>query len=269
MTLGDTHQGFIIVGVISALLSLSIPAIFSAAIASAVTATTGGGYSESGTTAVIPEVITAGYSVLFFQLTCEQGQIYNYSRVLSNLYQSTSAAAYLPGFIPKLTMDSDRYDSIVKNTPAIFPISDNPNAASSPPFYQLGLMSAVSKYDDHIQAAAASYGVDVDLVRSIMYLETTHGYYDKVLEPFDKNTSILPMNVQTPRWDSLGTSRAALKNPESNIDIGVKLISRIEARILDATPAKVGTLYNSLSQERVSDYGGRLSYYYSAKPWLP
>jgi hypothetical protein len=174
-----------------------------------------------------------------------------------------------PRFIPLLRMGRERVMSIIKNTPAIFPISDNPNMKSitSSPWYQLNFMSEVNKYDSYIQNSAALYKVDPDLIRSIMYLETTHGYYDKLLSIFNRNSSLLPMNVQTPRWDALGTNREALKKPETNIDTGAKLISRIQARILDATPAKIGTLYNSLSQEQVDKYGGRLNYYYSTKQW--
>lgn len=71
MTLRDKHQGFIFLVVISAILTFPIIAVFSAATVIADTSSTGG------------KVSTADSSLSGFQLTCEQGQIYNYSGGLS------------------------------------------------------------------------------------------------------------------------------------------------------------------------------------------
>jgi len=69
-------------------------------------------------------------------------------------------------------------------------------------------------------------GVDPDLVKAIIYMETTHGYYDALVEPFDKNTSILPMNIRSGYWKQLGYSRKELKNPALNIEAGIYLLKK-------------------------------------------
>lgn len=58
---------------------------------------------------------------------------------------------------------------------------------------------------------AKEKGVDANLVKAIMYMETTHGYYDAILELFNKNKSILPMNINVDYWGSTFGSREELK----------------------------------------------------------
>ncbi len=36
------------------------------------------------------------------------------------------------------------------------------------------------------------------------YMETTHGYYDAIPALFNKNKSILPMNVRSNYWKDIG-----------------------------------------------------------------
>ncbi|PID56436.1 hypothetical protein CSB45_11315 [candidate division KSB3 bacterium] len=64
---------------------------------------------------------------------------------------------------------------------------------------------------DIIESEALQQGLESNLIRAIMYMESTHGYYDKLMEVFDKNNSILPMNVRSDYWRDSGFSRTALK----------------------------------------------------------
>jgi hypothetical protein len=58
---------------------------------------------------------------------------------------------------------------------------DNPNASDDEPFYELPAASAVSRHSADIDKVAKETGVDARLIRAIIYMETTHGYYDMPL----------------------------------------------------------------------------------------
>ena len=100
-----------------------------------------------------------------------------------------------------------------------------------------------------------------------MYMETTHGWYDNWLAPFEKNSSILPMNVRPDTWSGLGYSRNDLKDPAKNIEAGVRIIKGIWDRLENPTVSAAATLYNSLAKDKVSDYGARVQAIYESKPW--
>lgn len=125
----------------------------------------------------------------------------------------------------------------------------------------------MTKYAGLIDAKSAQYGVDSNLVKAIMYMETTHGWYDSWVSPFEKNTSILPMNVRPDTWSGLGYSRDDLKNPQTNIEAGIRIIKGITERLENPSVRSVATLYNSLAKDKVSDYGARVQAIYDSKPW--
>lgn len=106
----------------------------------------------------------------------------------------------------RVTREITRKESIIHNIPIIFRVSRNPDADDSTPLRELRPMSTVSKYKAIIEAEALALGLDSDLIKAVMYMETTHGYYDKLIELFDKNKSILPMNVRSDHWRELGYS---------------------------------------------------------------
>ncbi len=96
-------------------------------------------------------------------------------------------------------------------------IRDNPRADGSAPIYEVHDFHQVARNDAFIRNSANRHGVDADLVRAIVYVETTHGYYDAVASPFDANKSILPMNINTAYWGSTWGGRESLKNPAANM----------------------------------------------------
>jgi len=61
-------------------------------------------------------------------------------------------------------------------------VSDNPKANSDAPIYEISQFSQVNTYSAVIEWAAAEKGVDARLVKAIMYMETTRGYYDAPLD---------------------------------------------------------------------------------------
>ena len=116
---------------------------------------------------------------------------------------------------------------------------------------------------------AKEKGVDANLVKAIMYMETTHGYYDAILELFNKNKNILPMNINVDYWGSTFGSREELKNPEKNIEAGVEIVDRIKKLLpANASVEEIATLYNNINAKKVSEYGARVKAIYDEKPWV-
>ncbi|MCE7887210.1 MAG: hypothetical protein DYH13_06880 [Alphaproteobacteria bacterium PRO2] len=163
---------------------------------------------------------------------------------------------------------SQQRKKIIINDRAVgFPIASNPDAKENKPWYEFPKLSQVKKYESSIEERAKKADVDPDLVKAIMYAETTHGYYDKVVDLVDMNKSILPMNIHTKYWKDLGFSRDDLRDPEKNIQVGVALLKRIKKQVPDGDIKKIATLYNNLNAEEVSDYGARVASIYKEKPW--
>lgn len=158
----------------------------------------------------------------------------------------------------------ERKKSIVDNTPAIFEINDNPTAVGSRPFYELESMSQVNKWRGLIMQIAKRYSVDYTLLIAIMYMETTHGWYDKF---YPARKTVLPMNLHYHYWRKLGVTKENLNCPYYNIEFGAILLSRIKARIKNPTIAKIATLYNYLGAEKVTNYGARVARIYLTQPW--
>lgn len=109
-----------------------------------------------------------------------------------------------------------------------FSISENPKADGSASWYEFDFMSQVEDHASTIDKVAKETGVDARLVRAIMYVETTHGWYDIPLPWFDANKSILPMNINFDYWgeDAFG-SRDDLKDSYKNIKAGALMIKSI------------------------------------------
>jgi len=165
---------------------------------------------------------------------------------------------------PILNDKEERKLSIINNTPAIFEIRDNPAAIPKAPFYEWDKQSEVAKWCGLIIGISTKHKVDPNLVMAIMYMETTHGWYDRIY-PF--RSSILPMNINYKYWRDLGVTKEILGCPFYNIEYGVVLISRIKARIRYPSVAKIASIYNFLGAEIVTDYGARVQSIYARTPW--
>ena len=93
------------------------------------------------------------------------------------------------------------------------------------PWNEIHQLNGVEKYNSLIVAAAKEYSLDPDLLRAIVYMETTHGYYDNAISnvfrafnltpnyiPEGVNKSILPMNINTQFWGDNFGSREGFRN---------------------------------------------------------
>lgn len=96
-----------------------------------------------------------------------------------------------------------------------------PNLQANPhaPWYAAPSKSMVVIYDNAIIRVSGETGVDANLIRSIMYVETTQGSYAGLGEALDAlglSKTILPMNIYSSLWPTLG-SRQKLEKPFYNI----------------------------------------------------
>lgn len=163
-----------------------------------------------------------------------------------------------------------RKDCIIENIKTgNFIVEDNPDADDTKPLIEISGFSAVKEQSSNIDKAAQETGVDARLIRAIMYMETTHGYYDFFPALINQNKSILPMNINTDYWGDTFGSRSDLKEAYNNIKAGATILSRIKSNL--ATPDaidKVATLYNNINAKKTSDYGARVKQIYDTQPWL-
>ncbi len=160
-----------------------------------------------------------------------------------------------------------RKKAILGDGEADFNVHKNPKADGKEPIYEIDQFEEVSKYDSIIEQKAEEVGVEPDELRAIIYMESTHGYYDKPLEWIDMNKSLRPMNVYASYWKELGYSREDLKDPAKNIEAGAKILKRLKEKMPDASIREISTLYNNLNAEQVNDYGAQVERIYKEKPW--
>jgi hypothetical protein len=151
---------------------------------------------------------------------------------------------------------------------ALFSVAPNPNADATAPLHEWAWPSQVDDYDAEITQVAAELGIDPDLIRAIMYVETTHGYYGVPADFLGISNSVLPMNVSLDFWGDVFGPRSNLDVPLNNIRAGATILSGIIANLpATASVAEIATLYNSLSATRVSDYGARTEAVFKSRLW--
>lgn len=156
-----------------------------------------------------------------------------------------------------------RKESILYNIPYDFIVGENPEANPQEPIHESEMLANLTqgaKFSDYYpfaNDAANRFNVPLDLILSIAYIETTHGWYDVVLEPFGKNKSILPMNINVIYWDMLFT-REEVRDVHQNFLAAAFLLRRIIDRCDKYNIRKISSLYNSINFTKVQDYGARV-----------
>ncbi len=166
---------------------------------------------------------------------------------------------------PTINMASDRKKSIINDTKSTFVVNDVFIPKIEAPFHEICSQNTVALYDNLIKIEAFKQDVDPDLIRAIMYIETSHGWYDHFY-PWHK--TILPMNVHYEYWKELGFNKSQLQIPEINIHVGTLIIKRIQDRLKDPKIRKIASVYNILGRESVSKYGAQVENIYRNKAWL-
>lgn len=161
-----------------------------------------------------------------------------------------------------------RKESIIYDIPYEFVVGGNVTATASAPLVEISAFSAVSENADYVRSSSAKFAVPESLVKSIMYLETTHGWYDAPLNWMEVNKSIRPMNVNAAYWNELFL-RDYLNDVQNNVDAGTFLLKRILERVPSREIAKVATLYNTINAQSVNDYGARVALIHRNSLYIP
>ncbi|MGB0684351.1 MAG: hypothetical protein ACPGOV_16725 [Magnetovibrionaceae bacterium] len=173
---------------------------------------------------------------------------------------------------PILEDEKERVASILADEPAVFEVAPNPDADDSSPWYESDPAGrvAVNRHKALIENEAKRQNVDPDLVKSIVYAERARGHYfgaSDVGEALGLSDSVFPMNIKPETWGELGIDDETVYDPEHNIKAGVTLIRRIEDRIVDPDPAKIGSVWNYTGREKINDFGAYVGRVYNEKPW--
>ncbi|MBB5035716.1 hypothetical protein [Prosthecobacter vanneervenii] len=175
---------------------------------------------------------------------------------------------------PDSQKEPTRKELILGSMPGNVKLKPNPAAKSDAPGHELtGVgIGAVAHYAEDIAYAARIKGIDPDLIRAIMYMEMSHGWYApsglgvpySLLPPVK---SILPMNVNANYWgDAFGT-KPELSIGRTNVVSGAEMLRRLQKLSPGASIAEIATLYNNVNADKVSDYGARVAQIYKDKPW--
>lgn len=166
-----------------------------------------------------------------------------------------------------------RKESIIYDIPYQFLIETNDRADGGEPWYEISGFNAVTENAAAIATASSRFTVPERLIKSIMYMETTHGYYDKLISWSGQNASLLPMNVNVEYWSKLFT-RSYLADNENNVLAGTFMLRRIMDRTRElkdnaARLQAIFSVYNSLNVTRTTDYAARVMQIYSQELYVP
>jgi len=107
----------------------------------------------------------------------------------------------------------------------------------------------VRKNENLIDAAAARYSIDPDIVKAVIYTEVARGaFYGKPAEWVRQASTLLPGNIGA-EWQKL-IPGSDVHNPKDNIELTAKLLSQIAKRLDDPSIENIYSLYNGLSHDR-------------------
>jgi hypothetical protein len=156
-----------------------------------------------------------------------------------------------------------RKESIIYDIPYKFKIEDSPSLDSSKPIIESKLLANLAQWSSFTQYypfannASSKFSVPLTPVLSIIYMETTHGWYDALADKIGMTKkSILPMNVNVVYWNQL-FSRSEIEDVHKNILAGTFLLRRIIDHCENANVQRVASLYNSINYISTQDYGAR------------
>ena len=163
---------------------------------------------------------------------------------------------------PVINIAKDKKESIINNTKSIFVVDEKSIPNVKIPFHEICTQNTVALYNNIIKIEAFRQDIDPDLIRAIMYIETSHGWYDRF---YPWRSTILPMNIHYQYWKDLGFNKSQLQIPKINIHVGTLLIKRIQDRLKDPKIYKIASVYNILGKENISEHGVQVANIYKNK----
>ena len=187
---------------------------------------------------------------------------------------------------PIYNMEQDRVNAIKWGVDAVFEIADNTKDKGGPTLLAIDAIGrdAVNSHNEIIEKVGKELNVEPDLIRAIIFVENSHGYYGVPLEIIDENITnltgldpsisdtILPMNINPDTWSALGITRETARDPEANIRAGAKLIGEIWNRLENPTSRKVAALWQFIGAEHtdnaeIRNFVARVGRAAIDKPW--
>ena len=96
------------------------------------------------------------------------------------------------------------------------------------------------------------------------------GYSDRLNDLADYlhiSSSQMPMNIQGKTWGNFQGQLYDVKNPEQNIELGVRILKAIYDAVPDKDIAKIATLWNNTGANKINEYGKRTKDYYINQYW--
>ncbi|MFW2013146.1 hypothetical protein [Acinetobacter bereziniae] len=163
-----------------------------------------------------------------------------------------------------------RQESIIYNIKFYFYVQENNKLKQDTVWYEVGYFEEVTDNIGSIDSSSKKFSIDSELLKSIIYMESTHGYYDAVFEAIPskikENKSIRPTNINVAAWPMLFTREEA-NNVVKNIDAGAYMLKLISDRVADKNILKIASLYNSINAKFVLQYGLEVKNFYDKKPW--
>ena len=163
-----------------------------------------------------------------------------------------------------------RQESIIYNIKFYFYVQENNKLKQDTVWYEVSYFQEVTDNISPINSSSQKFSIDAELLKSIIYMESTHGYYDAVFEvipsKIKENKSIRPTNINVAAWPMLFTREEA-NNVVKNIDAGAYMLKLISERVPDKNILKIASLYNSINAKFVLQYGLEVKNFYEKKPW--
>lgn len=118
----------------------------------------------------------------------------------------------------------------------------------------------VTRYRDLITAAAARHGVDADLLRAVVWMESTQ---------YSQAPGTLTGDCTLNGWATdLGLPPDYLRRPDVVIESTAWVLSELGNRVPAGRPEQVASAFRDPGAGRVNDYGAGVAFFWQHRPWL-
>ncbi len=166
----------------------------------------------------------------------------------------------------------ERIKALVNGQPIVINIEDTytPQKSNANEHLHNWGKEEVDKYGNLIEKYAKQYNLDPNIAKAILYTEASdyHKYgLDFLADRVNISTSIRPMNIQEETWGNFQGQLYDVKNPEQNIELGVRILKAIYDAVPDKNIAKIATLWNGTGLRNINDYGKKAQEYYLNQSW--
>ena len=166
----------------------------------------------------------------------------------------------------------ERIKALVKGQPIVINIEDTniPEKSKAGEHNHNWGKAEVDKYGKLIEQYAKQYNLNPNIAKAILYIEASDYHkngWDFLADRVNFSTSVRPMNIQGETWGNFQGQLYDVKNPEQNIELGVRVLKAIYDAVPNKNIAKIATLWNGTGLRNVNDYGKKAQEYYLNQSW--